>query len=74
MPEEAAVSQRLYRVSEMSCDHCKTAIEGAVLPLAGVTQIDVDLDTKIVSVVGGDDAEIVAAIDEAGYDGELVAN
>jgi copper chaperone CopZ len=36
-----------------------------------VGQVDVDLETKTVTVLGGDDAAIVAAIDAAGYDAEL---
>ena len=58
----------------MSCDHCKSAIEGAVTALDGVTTITVDLDTKIVVVDGGDDTQIIAAIDDAGYDAELVTH
>jgi copper chaperone len=41
-----------------------------VSKLAGVTSVDVDLDTKLVRVegTGVDEAAVVAAIDEAGYD------
>jgi copper chaperone CopZ len=33
-----------------------------------VTGVDVDVEAKLVTVDGGDDAAIRAAIDEAGYD------
>jgi len=66
------MSQLSYRVEEMTCGHCKAAIEGAVLPLDGVNKIEVDLDTKIVTVDGGADDQIRSAIDDAGFDSVLV--
>jgi len=46
------------------------AVSGEVGQVAGVTAVEVDLDTKLVRVSGAnlDDAAVVAAIDEAGYD------
>jgi copper chaperone CopZ len=52
----------------MSCDHCVQAITGQVAPVQGVIDLAIDLDAKIVTVTGGDDAAVVAAIDEAGFD------
>ena len=61
-----------YRVSGMSCSHCRVAVTEEVTKVAGVASVDVDLDldTKLVRVHGTDvdDAAVVAAIDEAGYD------
>jgi copper chaperone len=59
-----------YLVEGMSCDHCTVAVTEEVTQVAGVTGVDVDLDTKLVRVHGDqiDDAAVVAAIDEAGYD------
>jgi copper chaperone CopZ len=57
-----------YSVPDISCDHCKRAIEGEVSTVADVTSVDVDIDAKTVVVIGGDDAAVRAAIDEAGYD------
>jgi copper chaperone len=39
---------------------------------SGVTRVDVDLDAKVVRVEGSevDQASVVAAIDEAGYDAQ----
>ena len=34
----------------------------------GVVDVAVDVDAKLVTVAGGDDLAIRAAIDEAGYD------
>jgi copper chaperone CopZ len=57
-----------YSVPGISCDHCKRAIETEVSGVAAVDSVDVDVDAKLVTVVGGDDAAIRAAIDDAGYD------
>ena len=59
---------RTYTVPDISCDHCVKAITDEVTPLDGVEAVTVDVDSKLVTVVGGDDAAITAAIDEAGYD------
>jgi copper chaperone len=59
-----------YLVPGMTCEHCKTAITEEVDRLAGVEAVHVDLEAKLVRVSGTavDDAAVVAAIDEAGYD------
>jgi copper chaperone CopZ len=63
------MSTSSYHVPEISCGHCKRAIEGEVAKVAGVTRVDVDIDTKIVRVEGdAGDGAIRAAIDEAGYE------
>ena len=61
-----------FKVPGMSCGHCESAVKTEVGAVAGVTGVDVDLDTKDVVVTGSglDRASIVAAIDEAGYDVE----
>jgi copper chaperone CopZ len=59
-----------YSVPGVSCGHCQTAITAEVTGVRGVDSVDVDLDTKLVRISGEnlDDAALVAAIDEAGYD------
>ncbi len=59
-----------YSVPGISCGHCRTAIAGEVTQVAGVTAVDVDLASKVVTVTGAgvEDAAVRAAIDEAGYD------
>ena len=59
-----------YAVAGMTCDHCAIAVTEEVAKVAGVTAVDVDLDTKLVHVHGSDvdTGAVVAAIDEAGYD------
>ncbi len=57
-----------YSVPAITCGHCKSAIEGEVSQVAGVDSVIVDIEAKSVAVVGGEDAAIRAAIDEAGFD------
>ncbi|MFF4582390.1 cation transporter [Streptomyces sp. NPDC001389] len=60
-----------YRVSGMSCGHCRTAITASVGALAGVLSVDVDVDGGVVTVTTAgepDDAAIAAAVDDAGYE------
>ena len=63
-----SAATRTYSVPGISCDHCKRAIEGEVSGVVDVESVDVDVDAKLVTVVGGDDAAIRTAIDDAGYD------
>jgi copper chaperone len=60
---------RTYDVPDISCGHCKTAIEGEVGGLAQVAEVSVDIDARTVTVTGdADDDAIHAAIEEAGYE------
>ncbi len=52
----------------MTCNHCKMAIEGAIRQLGSVDDIVIDLDNKIVEVVGDVQIpDVVDAIQGAGY-------
>ena len=59
-----------YSVPDMSCDHCKRAVTSELLEVGGVESVDVDLDSKSVTVRGSnlDDAALRAAVEEAGYE------
>ncbi len=60
----------IYRVPGMTCDHCKAAVAEELSGVTGVETVAVDLETKVVEIVGEalDDAALRAAIDEAGYE------
>jgi len=60
----------IYSVPAIHCAHCATSIREEVSGVAGVEDIAVDLDTKVVTVTGRelDDAALRAAIEEAGYE------
>jgi copper chaperone len=59
-----------YSVPDITCGHCGTAITREVSAVAGVETVEVELKTKTVTVTGNalDEAAILAAIDEAGYE------
>ena len=69
------MNTKTYSVPGMHCGHCKAAVSHELEAVTGVERVDVDLETKLVTVRGEalDDAALVAAIDEAGYDAERVA-
>ena len=64
------MSEMTYTVPGMSCGHCKQAVSSELGEVRGVDSVDVDLDTKLVTVRGHDldDAALRAAIEEAGYE------
>lgn len=59
----------VYSVTGMTCDHCVNAVKKEVTKVAGVTDVSVDLENGQASVTGDafTDAQIIAAIDEAGF-------
>ena len=59
-----------YTVPAMHCGHCERAVKEEVSAVDGVSEVSVDLDTKLVTVTGQafDDAAVRAAIAEAGYE------
>ena len=59
-----------YTVPAMHCGHCERAVKEEVSTVAGVSEVAVDLETKIVTVTGSafDDTAVRAAIAEAGYE------
>jgi copper chaperone len=70
MLKESGLSEMTYAVPGMSCGHCKQAVSAELVEVAGVESVDVDLDTKLVTVRGSnlDDAALRGAIEEAGYE------
>jgi len=60
----------LLNVPDVSCAHCKAAIEGAVSGLAGVERVEVEIESKSVEVdldAAGDLEAVKAAIEDEGY-------
>ena len=64
------MSEIIYTVPDMTCGHCEHAVSSELSQVAGVDSVDVDLDTKLVTVRGHelDDAALRAALEEAGYE------
>ena len=62
---------RSILVTGMSCDHCANAIRAVIGQLPGVTEIDVDVATGTVRIIGEPlpgYAALRAAVEEAGYE------
>ncbi|MBE3008187.1 heavy-metal-associated domain-containing protein [Microbispora sp. NEAU-D428] len=60
-----------YTVTGMTCGHCVSSVSEEVGAVAGVSDVRVDLASGLLTVEtdgGVDDAAIVAAVREAGYD------
>lgn len=60
-----------YTVTGMTCGHCVMSVTEEVTEVPGVTDVDVDLDSGRLTVTSEtpvDDALIVSAVTEAGYD------
>jgi copper chaperone len=57
-----------FAVEGMSCSHCVQTVTNAVKGADPAAQVEIDLDKGLVSVVGSDRRDaIAAAIEEAGY-------
>ncbi|KGK85908.1 hypothetical protein DP73_17975 [Desulfosporosinus sp. HMP52] len=58
----------VLKIEGMTCGHCKSSVEKALLKVPGVTHAEVDLAQKQAVVIGAVDRSIlVKAVDEAGY-------
>jgi copper chaperone CopZ len=60
----------VFKVEGMSCSHCVARIKKALEALHSVKSTDISLENKTVMVIGsGLDAEqIIAVIEQAGYE------
>jgi copper chaperone len=65
------MTEKTYSVPDVSCMHCKRAIEGAVGAMPGISQVDVDVEGKTVHVVFEEttvaEADVLATLAEEGY-------
>ena len=56
-----------YNVTGMSCAACAARVEKAVKSVSGVTECAVSLLTNSMTVEGGNEADVIAAVTAAGY-------
>lgn len=59
-----------YKVTGMTCGHCEMSIREEVSLIAGVEGIEVNAKTGTLTVTRADsvdDAQVLAAVEEAGY-------
>ncbi|MGI9002455.1 MAG: heavy-metal-associated domain-containing protein [Pseudonocardia sp.] len=64
------MSQSVYTVTGMTCEHCVASVTEEVSEIDGVTEVAVDLPTGAVTVTSSepvDAADVRAAVEEAGY-------
>lgn len=62
---------QVFTVKGMSCGHCVNAVTEQITSLHDVQRVDVDLGTGAVTVTAVrelDEAEVEAAVEEAGYE------
>ncbi len=63
------------KVSGMTCSACVRHVTAALQPLAGVERVEVDLAAGVARIDGtADSAELIAALDEAGYPAEVTTD
>ena len=65
------MAENTYTVQGMTCGHCVSSVKEEVSEVAGVTNVEVDLATGLLTVDSDgpiDAAKIVAAVEEAGYE------
>lgn len=64
------------KCTEMSCDGCKKKITKSINYLDGIKKVNIDLESKIITVTFDESKtsteNIVSAIAEAGYESELI--
>lgn len=63
--------QTIYTVTGMTCQHCVDAVSEEIGKVDGVAGVQVDLGNGLVTVTSAgplDQADVAAAVDEAGYD------
>jgi copper chaperone len=62
---------KTFKVPDMSCGHCKAAVEGELNKLAGVERANADVEKGTVAVSYDEAAvtteDLKGAIEEAGY-------
>lgn len=65
-----------YTVTGMTCGHCELSVREEVSEVAGVQDVEVSATTGTLIVTSNgpvDDAQILYAVDEAGYSAVRVA-
>ncbi len=62
------MSKTMFKVTGMTCNHCKMNVEKALQSVSGVESVIADVEAKEVVVTGdADHKQIIMAIKMAGY-------
>lgn len=63
-----STSTATYTVVGMTCNGCVNKVTNAVMDVAGVEDVDVDVSTGTLDVIGqADDAAVRSAVAQVGY-------
>ncbi|MCP2363245.1 copper ion binding protein [Nonomuraea thailandensis] len=68
---ETTMSTATYTVHGMTCGHCVSSVKEEVSEVAGVTNVEVDLASGLLTVDSDgpvERARIAAAVEDAGYE------
>jgi copper chaperone len=69
--KDRTMTYTTLRVPDMSCGHCKAAVEGELYRLSGVEKASADVEKGVVEVSYDEDrvtpGQLEGAIEEAGY-------
>ena len=61
-----------YSIPDMSCGHCKAAVEAALAKVPGAGAVRVDLSARKVEVAdAAPEAEVLVALEAAGYPAQI---
>ena len=75
---EITLAEKTIKIkcTEMSCDACKRSITKSINQLEGIKKLEIDLESKIITVVidesRTDEQSVLNAVIGAGYDAELI--
>ncbi len=75
---ETEVTQRSVKIkcTEMSCNSCKRSITKSIEQLQGIKKLDINLETKLITVIFDDEKtdeqSILNAVIGAGYEAEII--
>lgn len=62
------MDKTLLKIEDMTCEHCKVAVEKALLAVPGVIDATVDLMKKEAEIVGSANrGDLITAVEDAGY-------
>ena len=65
------MTEKTLKVPDMSCAHCKAAVEGELNKLSGVERANADVEKGAVEIYYDDGSvgieQLIEAIEEAGY-------
>jgi copper chaperone len=75
LPHRTEHPMTTLSIPDMTCGHCKAAVEAALGSVAGVASVTVDLAAKRAATKGtADTAALLAALADAGYPAAVLAD